>query len=317
MYLSVKNLKRIFSGFCMVMFLMTGASAFWDTVESVSIEGENSAPTVKAVSAETFTNVMIELPLTVSDPDGDAVLLKLIDAPKLGTASIEGSKLQYTPQNNKTGTDKFSYVAIDTFGNQSEKAEIKIKISKNKAKMTYSDMIDDPSQYAALKLAQAGVMTGEKIGTAYFFHPDDTVTRSEFIAMAAAVDGLDIKETSQTDFIDDSGLSDWVKPYVSAAAANGLISGYQTASGGCELRGQNPITLAEASVILSNMLSDQNSVVQTASIDTDYAPVWARGACATLVASDILPDDLTAETSTAPITRSMACELLYRTMQKL
>lgn len=313
----MKNIKRLISLLCLVVFCFGTAGAFWDTVQVSDITQKNSAPTVKEVSGETFTDVMIELPLTVNDKDGDAVLLKLIDLPKLGTASITGNSLQYTPLAGKTGTDKFSYAAIDTFGNQSEPAEIKIKISKNKSKVTYSDMIDDPAQYAAICLAQEGITTGKKIGTAYFFSPDETVTRSEFIAMAAAASGLDIKETSQTDFIDDSGLSDWVKPYVSAAAANGLISGYQTASGGCELRGENPITLAEASVILSNMLSDQSSVVQTAAINTDYAPAWAQSACAVLTASNILPDGITSESSTAPITRATACELLYRTMQQL
>ena len=312
----MKNIKRLISLLCSVLFCFSPAGAFWDTVE-VSDINTNSAPEVKAVSGETFANVMIELPLSVTDKDGDAVLLKLIDLPKLGTASITGNSLQYTPLDGKTGTDKFSYAAIDTFGNQSEPAEIKIKINKNKSKVTYSDMVDDPAQYAAITLAQEGIMTGTKIGTAYFFSPDENVSRSEFIAMAAAASGLDIKETSQTDFIDDSGLSDWVKPYVSAAAANGLISGYQTASGGCELRGENPITLAEACVILSNMLEDSTSVVQTAAIDTDYAPVWAQSACAVLTASNILPDEVTAESSTAPITRATACELLYRTMQEL
>ncbi len=313
------TLRIRLAGLCLVAMFATflpAAAAFWDTAVPTADVASNRAPSAQAVEGQTFTGVMIELPLTATDPDGDSVLLKLVDLPRLGTASINEDKLQYTPQEGKTGTDKFTYLAMDTFGNQSEPAEIKIKITKNKAKLTYSDMGQSASHYAALQLAEAGVMTGEQIGASYFFHPNETVTRSEFIAMVSALAGLDLEETAQTDFADDGGLSDWVKPYISAAAANGLVSGYQTASGACEIRGQNPITLAEASVLLSNLLGDDYAV-QTASIDASYAPAWAQNACAVLTAADVLPDGTTAADSREPITREDACELLYRTMEKL
>lgn len=299
-----------------VMFacFLPAAAAFWSTAAPAS--ASNQAPSVQAAEGQTFPGVMIELSLTATDPDGDPVLLKLADLPRLGTASIDGDKLQYTPQPDKTGTDRFTYLAIDTMGNQSEPAEIEVKIVKNKARLTYADMGQSASHYAALCLADAGVMTGEQIGASYFFHPNETVSRSEFIAMAAALADLELEQTTQTDFADDSGLSDWVKPYISAAAASGLVSGYQTASGACEIRGQNPITLAEASVMLSNLLGE-DAAVQTASADVSYAPAWAQNACAVLTAADILPRGTTAEDSRAPVTREQACALLYRTMEKL
>ena len=49
--------------------------------------------------------------------------------------------------------------------------------------------------------------------------------------MTAAAADLSVEPTDQTDFADDSGLSAWAKPYISAAAANGLVSGYATVSG--------------------------------------------------------------------------------------
>lgn len=312
------SVRARLAGACLVAMFATflpASASFWSAVSAeVPAAAGNSAPTVQPVEGETFAGVMIELPLEASDPDGDAVLLKLIDLPRLGTASIDGNKLQYTPQEGKTGTDKFTYAAIDTAGNESKPAQIKIKIAKNKSKLTYSDMTESPSHYAALCLAEAGVMTGEKIGASYFFDPNDTVTRSEFIAMVSALADLPMEQTTQTDFADDSGLSDWVKPYISAAAACGLVSGYQTASGACEIRGQNPITLAEASVMLSGLLDDEYAV-QTSSIDASYAPAWAQNACAVLTAADILPNGASAAGDA--ITRETACELLYRTMQKL
>ena len=56
--------------------------------------------------------------------------------------------------------------------------------------------------------------------------------------MTAAAADLSVEPTDQTDFADDSGLSAWAKPYISAAAANGLVSGYATVSGVSEIRGE-------------------------------------------------------------------------------
>ncbi len=306
-------------GACLIAMFATflpAAAAFWGTESTVPTVAGNAAPAAQPAEGETCEGVMIEIPLTATDPEGDAVLLRLMDLPRFGTASIDGDMLQYTPQEGKTGTDKFTYAAIDTFGNESKPAQIKIKVSKNKAKLTYSDMGSSAAHYAALKLSQAGIMTGEKIGASYFFHPNAEVTRSEFIAMVSTLADLPIEQTAQTDFLDDSGLSEWVKPYISAAAANGIVSGYKTASGACEIRGQNPITLAEACVLLGNVLGDAYAV-QAAAVEDDFAPVWAQDACAVLAAAEVLPDTISTVGSDEPITREMACELLYRTMEKL
>ncbi len=269
-----------------------------------------NAPVALDVTGETFCGVYIEIPLSATDADGDSVVFKLIDAPRLGSAIIEGDILKYTPF-SKTGTDKFTYSAIDTTGNTSEPAHIKIRIKKNTAKITYADMGNNPHQYAAICLSQKGVVTGEKIGTSYFFHPSATVTRSEFIAMASAISHLPITETAQTDFIDDAGISPWAKPYISAAAENGLVSGYLTAAGTAEIRGENPITDAEACVIINNMLTENfDAPTPVAALTEACVPVWAATATARLEAADVL--------STAPsnikISKETACEMLYEAM---
>lgn len=297
---------------------LPAATAFWGSQTSNALPdtSQNSPPVAEPVQGETYPGVMLELKLRATDPDGEVVLLKLDEMPRMGTATINGDTLQYTPGEEKTGTDKFSFVAIDPLGNESKPAQIKIKVVKNKAKLTYADMARSPAHLAALRLSEAGIMTGEKIGTSYFFHPSNTVTRGEFIAMVSSMAGLPTTHTAQTDFLDDSGLSDWVKPYISAAAASGLVSGYQTASGACEIRGQNPITLAEASVLLNNLMGD-GYAVQTVSIPSEYAPAWAQNACAALSAANVLPESTKDQDSRDPITRETASELLYRTMERL
>ena len=50
------------------------------------------------------------------------------------------SEFVYTPYENKTGKDSFTYVAVDAVGNSSDPATVKIKIEKPNTKVTYADM---------------------------------------------------------------------------------------------------------------------------------------------------------------------------------
>ena len=204
---------------------------------AVTAQAADNAPVVQPVTAQTCVDIAVEAELSATDADNDVVLYQLTEKPRLGTAKIEGSTLYYAP-GHKAGRDSFHYTAVDAEGNTAQPAAITIEIKKNKTGLTYSDMDGDPAHYAAIYLSQKGVMTGETIGSCAFFHPNRPVTRSEFIAMTAAAADLSVEPTDQTDFADDSGLSAWAKPYISAAAANGLVSGYATVSGVSEIRGE-------------------------------------------------------------------------------
>ena len=278
-------------------------------------QAAGNVPVAQAVEAETCIDIPIELSLSAADTDNDVVLYQLTEEPRLGTAKIEGNILTYSP-GHKTGKDRFSFTAVDADGNTAKPVQITITISKNRAGLTYADMSGNPAHYAAICLAENGVMTGENIGGVYFFHPSQPVTRSEFITMATAVSGLPVEPTTQTDFVDDSGLSAWAKPFISTAAANGLVSGYRTASGLSEIRGQNPITLAEASVIINNLLDgelDGTQYVLAGEHSTDMD--WAARAVSTLTRLDVLSPLASMQGEDEPITRQTACEMLYNTMQ--
>lgn len=62
---------------------------------------------------------------------------------------------------------------MDAEGNTAQPAAITIEIKKNKTGLTYSDMDGDPAHYAAIYLAQKGVMTGETIAAVRFSIPTD------------------------------------------------------------------------------------------------------------------------------------------------
>lgn len=288
------------------------AAAIASSLSTASAAG--NIPIAQEIEAETYVEIPIEIELQAMDTDNDIVLYQLTEEPRLGTANIQGNILSYSP-GAKAGKDKFSYTAVDADGNTAQAAQITIQVQKNRAKLTYSDMVGNPAHYAAIYLAEKGIMTGESIGGCSFFRPTQTVTRSEFIAMAASIAELPIEPTEQTDFADDAGLSPWAKPFVSTAAASGLVNGYQTTGGLNEIRGQNPITLAEASVIVNNLLSESMDGLQYTLADTHSDMDWARTAISSLDRLDILSSLTTMQSDNSPITRQDTCEMLYRAMR--
>ena len=154
---------------------------------------------------------------------------RLVDKPKRGavTLSEDGSaEFVYTPYENKTGKDSFTYVAVDAVGNTSAPATVKIKIDKSSTKVTYADMAGVPSYKAAIRLAEEGIFVGECMGGQYFFNPDAPVSRSEFVAMAMKTVGMDaLSDVTTTGFADDVAIPTWAKPYAASALKSGVIQG--------------------------------------------------------------------------------------------
>ena len=104
------------------------------------------------------------------------------------------------------------------------------------------------------------------------------------------------------------------KPYISAAAANGLVSGYATVSGVSEIRGEKTITTAEAGVVLDHLLDGTLSGVQYAWSMSDHSPQdWAQPAIARLERASVLTA-AQAQNPEHPLDRRTACEMLYRAL---
>ena len=135
--------------------------------------------------------------------------------------------------------------------------------------------------------------------------------------MAASATQLKVKPTDRTDFADDSGQSAWAKPYISAAAADGLVCGYETAGALNEIRGQNPITLAEASVVTANLLGDAAGVSEVMAAEHDEAADWAQRAVSAMARAEILDESTASGSASAPLTRRDACVMLCRAIERL
>lgn len=253
----------------------------------------NAVPVAKNLEYNTFKGVAITGKFEAVDPDGDPVAFKILTLPKKGdvTPSDDGSFL-YTPKDGKSGSDTFTYQAVDAKGGVSNEATVKINIKKQGTKLTYADMQGNSAYYAALTLADDGVFTGQKLGDEYFFRPDEDVTRGEFLAMCMKLcQAPPLTGVTRTGFSDDSSIPQWLKPYVSAALMDGIITGYKDDTGRLVFSSQSPITYSEAAVLLNSILKVTDVVPASAmtSDDSSVVPAWASAAVTNLSACDVLP----------------------------
>jgi hypothetical protein len=225
----------------------------------------------------------------------------------------------YTPYENKTGKDSFTYVAVDSVGNTSEPATVKVRISKADTKVTYADMSGTSSYKAALQLAEEEVFVGECMGGSYFFNPDTAVTRSEFVAMAMSAFDLETLEgITRTGFADDAVIPAWAKPYVSSALKSGIIQGSVNEVGQIVFNANSSITRAEATVLLDRMLEISDVSTDVWYADSASTPAWAYQSAINLETVGVIRTDTSGALSlNASLTRGDAAEMLAAALNVL
>ena len=140
-----------------------------------------------------------------------------------------------------TNQDIGSFLA---YGNTSLPATVSITIEKANSGVCYADMGGSRAHTAAVDLAEHGVFVGAKIGDSYFFEPERTLSRGEFVAMALAAMDVSAEDVRMTGFCDDASIPTWAKGYAVSALNAGVISGVGTQEG-VAFRASDLITLNE------------------------------------------------------------------------
>ena len=284
------------------------------TVTLYLLTAANEAPIARNMDLSTYRNVAITGYFDAVDGEGDTLTFQLTDTPARGSVELaeDGSaRFVYTPYENKTGKDSFTYVAIDSAGNTSPEAKVTVQIDKPDTKVDYADLDGSPAHKAALRLAEEGIFVGEYRNGQYFFDPDQTVSRAEFLSLAMAAAGLEpMEDVTVTGFSDDAAIPTWAKGCVSSALSAGVIQGSRDDSGAPVFGAEEAITQGEATVMLNNLLDVADVPLEVFASEGTEAH-WASQAAANLAASGVLREE---ETNSAALggtlTRADAAELL-------
>lgn len=277
---------------------------------STTAEVENAAPIAENLTLKTYKGVAIASRFAAVDPEGDLVTFQVVDSPARGQVTLDENDpaaFWYTPYEGKKGKDSFTYVATDANGNTSEPATVKITIQKQKTTVSYSDLEGSPAHYAALRLAEAGVYTGRKVGNLYCFDPEAAFTREEFLTIAmTAADAAPLSNVSLTGFYDDKDISAWAKGYVSAALIQGTVQGSPNAAGQFVFNAGDAVTCAQATVIIDRLLA-MGDVPSSAAFSAETAPAWAYQSAVNMETVSVLPSSANLS---QPLTRAEAAQML-------
>ncbi len=310
------------TSFTFIPVFSSGLSGDEVTVLLYLLSAENYPPIAENLELNTYKNVEVTGFFSATDPEGDLLSFRVMDKPARGAVTIMedgSSEFVYTPYENKTGKDSFTYVAVDSVGNTSEPASVSVKISKANTKVSYADMDGDGAHKSALRLAESGIFVGECMGGSYFFRPGETVTRGEFVAMAMDVVGVaKLEGITRTGFADDSSIPVWSKPYISSALKSGLVRGSVNDLGQVVFNANNAITRAEATVLLDRLLEISDVSTDVWYADSAAAPAWAYQSAVNLETVGIIRTDASGALSlNTSLTRGGAADMFSAALDVL
>ena len=278
------------TSFCFTPTFASGQQGGQVTVTLYLLAEENQPPVARNMELATYKNVAITGYFDAVDGEGDTLTFQLTSTPARGAVTLAedgSSQFVYTPYENKTGSDRFTYVAIDSAGNTSPEATVKLRIDKPDTKVTYADMDGNAAQ-----------------------NPDRPVTRAQFLTMAMSVTGLEqLEGVTLTGFSDDAAIPTWAKGSVSAALKAGAISGTRDETGAPIFGAEQTITRGEASVMLNNLLDITDVPLEVFSSQGESH--WAAQAAANLSASGVTaPQSTAAAQLSDQLTLAQAAEML-------
>ncbi len=254
--------------------------------------------------------------LSAYDPEGDSLSFEIVSYPKKGVIDLtrDTGDYVYTPTAGYVGSDSFTYVAVDCYGNRSDEARVSLRVEKPACDVRYDDMDGHWAENAAIKMTAAGIMNGKSDNGVLCFDPNGGVSRLEFLVMAMQAADIAPYKAVDTGFYDDADIPSAFKGYVAAATARGIVSGIELDGLRCFCP-NNAVTRAEAAVMLRSILSPDEPKISAVFADSDSVPAWAESAMMALNAIGILSGTGDGYISPyATLTRAQTAQMLMKVM---
>ena len=273
------------------------------TQMTISILGKtDKAPVAEDQAAETYRDLPCQGKLKASDPEGQALTYTVVRQPRRGTVTVsEDGTYLYTPKKNKVGTDSFTFTVTDPAGKVSREATVTVEILKPATKEQYTDTVGMDCRFTAEWMKETGLFVGEQVGGALCFQPEKPVSRGEFLTMLVKALDLPVdQEAANIGFSDEA--PDWLKPYLAAALRTGISAGWPH---GDTFRAQEPVTGAEAALMVQNALDLPVSTVTVGKENEGDLPAWAVTAMSAMSENGI-------EVDADVLDRAEAAALLYQ-----
>ena len=272
-----------------------------------------------SVSAWTNSNISCFGVLSGYDPDGDELRFEMVSYPEKGLITITNTATGdyvYTPYEDATGTDAFSYRVRDAFGNYSETCVVKMKIEKLKTSLVFSDLENNSCLNAAITLYENDIMTFKPNANGSFdFRPNEEITREEFIVLVMkAMGAKDAPSIEKTRFADDNDITPEYKGYLESAFSLGIVKG-KNENDGVHLKPKETITVSEAAKIINKIIGAKIESGITVFEDFDQIPKDAVEDITTLAELGILTKTNGKISPNSPLTREQTAKILMSLLE--
>lgn len=291
--------------------------------------GEMNADILKSQAVaskyEILENSKLSASLDANIVSGENVSYAITVQPTHGTvvqSGESGKNYIYTPEKDYHGTDSFSF-RLEEGKKYSNSATVSITIKQDTSNVipfNYIDMKDHWANYSASHLAARGLIIGEEIGNRFYFKPEKTMTRGEFMLFLLAITESNVDaeiDVSKVKFADSSSTPDWLLEAAKVAYSRGILKG--SAEGEkIYLNLDRTITRAEAATMISNVLGDKDSTKEIKYKDVGMIPSWALKAVKNLSAYKIIQGDAAGTfRPMSKLTRGEAAELSFKLLKQL
>lgn len=274
---------------------------------------------------EILENSKLSASLDANIVSGENVSYAITVQPTHGTvvqSGESGKNYIYTPEKDYHGTDSFSF-RLEKGKKYSNSATVSITIKQDTSNVipfNYIDMKDHWANYSASHLAARGLIIGEEIGNRFYFKPEKTMTRGEFMLFLLAITESNVDaeiDVSKVKFADSSSTPDWLLEAAKVAYSRGILKG--SAEGEkIYLNLDKTITRVEAATMISNVLGDKDSTKEIKYKDVGMIPSWALKAVKNLSAYKIIQGDAAGTfRPMSKLTRGEAAELSFKLLKQL
>lgn len=253
----------------------------------------------------------------------------IVSYPEKGKVEITGEngEFSYTAFEDQTGTDSFSFRVNSPAGESNiSTCAVTITVPEDEPLPTsapvsfvYRDMVTHWGNYSAVKMVEAGIMKGERIGNKYYFYPNKTLTRLDcinYILASLYIESDDIPDNMYI-FADSDKYDDYVNLAAAKAYELGIIQGSVGDDGQIYLNPFAPVKRAELIKMLDTAIGDKiNSRAALNFADSDMIPEWAAQHIQNMLGYGIIQgyDDNTIRPFNN-VTKAEATEMLYQTVK--
>ncbi|MBQ3114906.1 MAG: S-layer homology domain-containing protein [Clostridia bacterium] len=190
-----------------------------------------------------------------------------------------------------------------------------LSVNANKtSKFAYVDMTNHWAEETAEIIAEKDIFVGTRINDEYYFYPDTTLTRTEFIIMLVSALGLEIKTDVKVPFEDFDQVPEYAKKYILTAYNEGLIDG-NLEYGKLYFRPHDILTRIEIIKIIDKVINCNSD--ETAKYNDMYlVPKWGVESVSNLTKAGILKgyEDGTVRPY-VKINRATASEFILKTVK--